>query len=154
MATVRFRSTVWDNPAFADILRWTSAVLQLGEPARYRSGPGVGAEWTIFDDLRFTLEHVALLGAVVGTGVGRLRQIDIPNILDEEGNDTGRIDREAAEANIRAAVPVVEPADITYTEFGNVWQETLDAQDDVPDTVAAEDRPQESWRVVGGEIDE
>ncbi len=150
MAVVRFRSTVWNTPRRQPILKYLSAALLLGTPASYRIGPGAGQEWLIFSDIRFTLDQVANLAAVVGLGLGQLpNPWVIPTIIDDEGNDTGIIDREAAEAKVLALVEddVVLSADIDYAEDDqNVWQTTIDAQSGVPATVAAEPAPGVDWR--------
>ncbi len=43
------------------ILKFVSRRLMLGEPARFKA-PG-GRIWYVWDDSRFTLRHIAVLGA-------------------------------------------------------------------------------------------
>ena len=88
-------------------------------------------EWFVFDDWRFDLDQIAILGALVVAVSGLPVGWEPPTILDSEGVDTGIVDREATEVLVIAYVQptVVWPADIVYDEFDpNRWQTTLDAQ--------------------------
>lgn len=156
MALVRFLEVVWNNPAHQELLKYVSATLQLGQPAQYDIDPG-GIRWLVFSDTRFTLDHMAQLGALTAFDLDDLPgDWAIPTIMVPDPPnpdiDTGVIDRPAAQAQIEALVAgtVVLSADITYLEDDpNVWQTTLDAQPGSPGTVAAENAPDVAWTVVG-----
>ena len=145
MSLVRFRTTVWNTPAFQPVLKWCKAYLAIETGAIYRIGPGAGQEWIIFDDSRFTLDHFATLGAIAAGGPGPFVGWEPPLHPD------GSIDREATEAEIASRITVVDPADITYPEDDpNVYQTTLDAQS-APATIAAEPATEVAWRAQGGD---
>ncbi len=158
MPLVRFHETVWNTPAHQEILEFVSAALRLGNPALYDIDPG-GQRWMVFSDSRFTLDHMAQLGALAAFDVDDLPgDWALPTIIltdSETGQpvNTGRIDRPAAQAQIEALVAgtVVLSDKIIYLENDlNVWQTTLDAQPGLPGTVAAENAPDVAWTVVEG----
>ena len=62
MATFMMRRTVYEalTRAQQGRLRGLNPALLLGEPAIYSDGTN---EWCIWDDWRYTLDHVAMLGA-------------------------------------------------------------------------------------------
>lgn len=144
MAIVRFRSTVWDTPAFQDLFRYVRAALMLNVPARFRIGPGAGQEWTVFSDTRFTLEQVAALGALAAFDLD-----DLPagwRLPD----DPESADRDTAEMQIQSLIDATwtPPDQITYLEDDpNPYQTTLDAND-APGTAKAEPTTDPSWRPV------
>ena len=141
MPLVRFRSVVWNNPAFHLVIKWAKAVLALGQPATYRIGPGAGQEWLVFADQRFTLEQFAILGAIAAADPSDLSGWTPPLLPG------GEVDRPAAEAEIAAMVTVVDPADITYDEDDpNSHQTTIDAQPGSPATIKAEPAPDVAWK--------
>ena len=134
MATVGIRATAWDGLRDNQraIMRWGVARLALGTPARFTDGTD---EWFVFDDWRFDLNQIAILGALVvavaGLPVGWEPPTIIVQDIDGQDVDTGIVDRVATEALVIAYVQptVVYPADIVYLEDDpNRWQTTLDAQ--------------------------
>lgn len=94
-------------------LRGVSTTLLLGEPAVFSDGTRA---WCVWDDWRYTLGHVARLGAQA---------------------------RQPGKANPSR----VEPKDISYSENGNRWQETLDVQT-APATVRMAGCVPAGWSLV------
>ena len=133
MATVGIRVTAWDGlrDNQRQIMRLAVARLALGTPARFTDGVD---EWFVFDDWRFDLDQVAILGALVVAVAGLPVGWEPPTIhvtVQGQDVDTGIVDRVATEALVIAYVQptVVWPVDIVYDEFDpNRWQTTLDAQ--------------------------
>ena len=133
MATVGIRATAWDGlrDNQRQIMRLGVARLALGIPARFTDGVD---EWFVFDDWRFDLNQIAILGALVVAVAGLPVEWEPPTIhvtVQGQDVDTGIVDREATEALVIAYVQptVVYPVDIVYLEDDpNRWQTTLDAQ--------------------------
>ncbi len=155
MALIRFREVVWNNPAHQELLKYVSAALLLGEPAQYDIDPG-NQRWLVFSDTRFTLEHMAWLGALTAFDLDDLpADWALPTIISfdwetGESTDTEIVIRDEAQAQIEALVAgvIVLPDAITYAdEDPNVWQTTLDANN-APATVKAENAPDPAWTPV------
>lgn len=130
MATLGIRRSTWDGlqPNQRQIMKLMVKRLALGQPALYET-PGL-VEWWIFDDHRFDLDQFAIVGALANE-LGNLPvDWEPPEILDELGQPTGVVDRDAVEADViaRVAPTIVWPVDITYAiDDPNVQQTTLDA---------------------------
>ncbi len=140
MAIVRLLSVVWDAPARQGLFRYVRASLMLGIPARYRIGPGPGQEWAVFSDTRFTLDHVAALGALAAYDLD-----DLP-IGWQLPDDLETADRDAAETQIQALIEATwTPSDQVDTSGDNPWQDVLDANN-APGHIKAESAPDPSWR--------
>ena len=156
MATVGIRVTAWDGLRDNQraIMRWGVARLALGSPARFTDGTD---EWFVFDDWRFDLDQVAILGALVVSVAGLPVEWEPPTIhvtIDGQDVDTGIVDRVATEALVIAYVAptVVYPADIVYDEFDpNRWQTTLDAQS-APASIKADGRVPDGFTPVDPEV--
>lgn len=124
MATVGIKVTAWDGLRDNQraVMRWAVGRLALGTPARFTDGT---EEWFTFDDWRFDLDQIAILGALVVAVAG------LPVAWTPTLNLDGTVDRAATEAQVIAFVgpTVVWPAAITYpVDDPNPWQTTLDAQ--------------------------
>ena len=147
MAVVAIRKNVWDAASNSQrsILRWAMAELALGTPAVYANG---GQEFYVFVDSRITYRQVAVLGKLVKGLAGLPRNWSPPMIQDDEGNDV-RVDRGAVEAQVYDFVKgnVVLPRDVSYSEGGDLWQETLDAQG-APAAIKAAGAVPASWEAV------
>lgn len=139
MTALAMRTNAVDGLSTRDrrILKFLVRRLQLGEPARYET-PG-GQQWYVWDDHRFTLRHMAILGAFAGN-VG-----DIPSGY-RIPKKNGQVDRERLETSLRGflSARITMPEDIAYTEDGNPWQETLDAQG-APAVIRAAGSVPNSW---------
>ena len=146
MATVGIRVTAWDGLRDNQraIMRLGVARLALGIPARHTDGTN---EWFIFDDWRFDLDQIAILGALVVAVAG------LPVGWSPPLNPDSTVDRDATEALVVAYVAptVVWPADIVYAEFDpNRWQTTLDAQG-APASIKADGRVPDGFTPVDPE---
>ena len=156
MATVGIRATAWDGLRDNQraIMRWGVARLALGTPARFTDGTD---EWFVFDDWRFDLDQIAILGALAVAVSGLPVAWEPPTIItygfDGIPTDTGKVDRKATEAEVIAFVSptVVWPDDITYdVDDPNRWQTTLDAQGAPASLRAAASIPAGFIRVPSG----
>lgn len=119
MAALGVKVTAWQNatPFQRRVLRLIGDRLALGEPARFLAGGGV--EWFGFDDDRFGLVGVAYLGRLLA----RLAEID----AQTEAQLESKTDAEIRQIIRNQLDDVVLPDSIAYTDGGNLWQETLDA---------------------------
>ena len=143
MATVGIRATAWDGlrDNQRQIMRLGVARLALGTPARFTAGVD---EWFVFDDWRFDLNQIAILGALVVAVAGLPEAWEPPLIPDST------VARDATEALVIAFVQptIVWPADIVYAEFDpNRWQTTLDAQG-APASIKADGRVPDGFTPV------
>ena len=120
MATLSLTQSAWNNasPFQRRVLKLVGEAVDLGQPAKFT---GEGKAWLVFDYARFTLLHAAAIGAVVT----KLSQMS--SSQQEQLNQ--RSDRELRQG-IKEFLKdkTIRPRDIQYSEDGDVWQETLDAQ--------------------------
>jgi len=137
MATLAIRQGIWTSLS----QRNRTAVqmmddLALGEGVLYTDGVD---QWMIFDDDRWTQEHIAYLACFL-SNVGQLRAsyaipMRAPSV-DPDGTVTPptQIDREALKDDMRIFCDLlpgqgfVHPDNVPHVEFGNRWQELIDAQ--------------------------
>ena len=136
MATLAIRQGIWTSLN----QRNRTAVqmmddLALGEGVLYTDGVD---QWMIFDDDRWTQEHIAYLACLL-SNIGRLRAsyaIPLRAAFDIDGSPVAGtdVDREQLKADIRDFCDTLtgqgftHPDDVPHTEFGNHWQELIDAQ--------------------------
>ena len=147
MATVGIKQTAWDGLRNnqRQIMRLAVARLALGTPARFTDGTD---EWFVFDDWRFDLDQIAILGALVVAVAG------LPVGWSPPLNPDSTVDRDATEAAVIAYVAptIVWPADIVYAEGDeNPWQTTLDAQG-TPASIKADGRVPDGFTPVDPEV--
>jgi len=131
MAGIAFSKTVWDGLGTRDrtILKYLSAVLTLGDQARYLDGSL--DEWFVFDDWRFKLVHIAYLGCVISNRDDIPPGYTIPQIDSPGGGDDlaqMRLDIRTFCENPGRVNPLVLPSTLDFTDDPNPWQTTLDAQ--------------------------
>lgn len=141
MAVLGIKVNAWQNADAFDrrILRMVSDVLALGTPARFNDGT---EDWFVFSDVRFSLQHVAYLGALIRRLVtltsGQKATYDA---LDDETLRSTVINW------LRTSGYVVDPDSIDYTDVTNPWQHTLDAQG-TPAAMRMADSVPGSWTAV------
>jgi hypothetical protein len=100
------------------------SLVVLGRPAHYTDGSD---EWLIFADNDFTLNDASWVGVLAANLNSIPDTYHLPVII-KKGEFV--IDRETvrSEAHAFLAPFRTDPSDIAYSESGNHWQETLDAQ--------------------------
>lgn len=126
MATLAIRKGIWialsqRNRTAVQMMD----VLALGDGVEYDDGVD---QWMIFDDPRWTQDHIAYLACLL-SNVGQLRA---SYAIPMNGTE---IDRPQLKADIRdfcntlpSPDTVTEPASIPHVENANRWQELIDAQ--------------------------
>jgi hypothetical protein len=130
--TIAVRQSVWNNQnaTVRTILRFAAARLQLGQPVTYLT-PG-GVAWDCYDDDRFDLYDLALLGALTANLAA------LANFVLDEGKPT----RE--QMLTWAKNRVVWPDQINYAGQSNPYQWTL-SQNGAPASVQAGDSVPANW---------
>jgi hypothetical protein len=135
MSTIAVRQTVWNglNATQRTILRFVAARLELGQPVSY-TAPG-GAVWLCFDDDRFALDDLALLGTVAANLAA------LSNFVIQQGTPT------RDQVLTWAVGKVVWPTSINYAGQSNPYQWTL-TQNAAPASVQAADSVPATWAPV------
>jgi hypothetical protein len=115
------------------IVRGLFSLITCGKPARF-SAPDL-AEWYIFDDGRFDLNSIARLGCVLSHLEEISSEYQIPPTKVELVEDI---------VSFTNSHGVVLPKDIEFSEGGNAWQETLNANN-APNSVKMASLVPENW---------
>ena len=128
MATLAIRKGTWT--AFStrnfDIVRLMDD-LQLGEPVEYLEPPGA-APWFLFDDSRWTAEHVAYLACVL-SNLGQIAPAYVVPTLPGVRPDRAQLKQDMRDlCDGLPGQAFVPPGFVPHVEGKNRWQELIDAQ--------------------------